>query len=86
LIPWEERDLPDLRSLLQNAPPGQARAWPPLTINLFIGPEGGFTQDEIAIARRYNLVPVTLGPRILRAETAGIVAGAAILYELGDMV
>jgi 16S rRNA U1498 N3-methylase RsmE len=30
-------------------------------------------------------VPVTLGPRILRAETAGIVAAAAILYELGDL-
>jgi 16S rRNA (uracil1498-N3)-methyltransferase len=49
LIPWEEKGLPDLRSLLQNAPPSQTRAWPPLTINIFIGPEGGFTPDEIAI-------------------------------------
>lgn len=85
LIPWEEEGLLNLRSLLQNAPAGYERRWPPLTINLFVGPEGGFTPDEISVARRYDLTPVTLGPRILRAETAGIVAAAAILYELGDM-
>jgi 16S rRNA (uracil1498-N3)-methyltransferase len=85
LIPWEQGSLPSLRKLLQNAPAGQERSWPPLTINLFIGPEGGFTQDEITQARGYGLLPVTLGPRILRAETAGIVAAAAILYELGDL-
>jgi 16S rRNA (uracil1498-N3)-methyltransferase len=50
-----------------------------------IGPEGGFSRDEVAVARRYGVTPVTLGPRILRAETAGVVAAAAILYELGDM-
>jgi 16S rRNA (uracil1498-N3)-methyltransferase len=85
LIPWEQGSPPSLRNLLQNAPAGHKRSWPPLTINLFIGPEGGFTQDEISQAQRYGLLPVTLGPRILRAETAGIVAAAAILYELGDL-
>jgi 16S rRNA (uracil1498-N3)-methyltransferase len=85
LIPWEEKGLPNLRGLLQNAPPGQTRTWPPLTISVFIGPEGGFTADEIAMAGRYGLVPATLGPRILRAETAGIVTATAILYELGDL-
>ena len=81
-----------LRDLLRDAPQDPAseianreQRWPPFTINLFIGPEGGFTRDEIAIARRYGLVPVTLGPRILRAETAGVVAAATILYELGDL-
>jgi 16S rRNA (uracil1498-N3)-methyltransferase len=85
LILWEQESLPSLRELLQTTPAGQERSWPPLTINLFVGPEGSFTPDEIAQARRYGLLPVKLGPRILRAETAGIVAAAAILYELGDL-
>jgi 16S rRNA (uracil1498-N3)-methyltransferase len=85
LIPWEEPGLRNLQAVVRNAPVGHERGWPPLTVSLFIGPEGGFTSDEIALAGRYNLVPVTLGPRILRAETAGIVAAAAILYELGDL-
>jgi 16S rRNA (uracil1498-N3)-methyltransferase len=85
LIPWEDEGLTSLRDLLQNAPPGHERNWPPFTINLFIGPEGGFTPKEIAVGQRYGLIPVTLGPRILRAETAGIAAAAAILYELGDL-
>ena len=57
----------------------------PFSINLFIGPEGGFTYEEVTLAQRYGIVPITLGPRILRAETAGLVAAAAILYELGDL-
>ncbi|MCX6739720.1 MAG: RsmE family RNA methyltransferase [Candidatus Parcubacteria bacterium] len=43
-------------------------------INLFIGPEGGFSQFEIDLARQNSLLPVSLGKRILRAETAAIVA------------
>lgn len=85
LIAWEAEGLLPLQSVLRTAPANWNRSWPPLTINLFIGPEGGFAVSEIDLARRYGLVPVTLGPRILRAETAGIVAAAAILYELGDM-
>jgi len=85
LIPWEEENHLSLRDLLRNAPPGREQSWPPFTIHLFIGPEGGFAPGEVAAARGYGLVPVTLGPRILRAETAGIVAAAAILYELGDL-
>jgi len=85
LILWEEEQQLSMRTLLREAPPGREQAWPPFTINLFIGPEGGFTPDEIAVARRYDLVPVTLGSRTLRAETAAVAASAAILYELGDM-
>ncbi|MFA5188056.1 MAG: RsmE family RNA methyltransferase [Patescibacteria group bacterium] len=44
------------------------------TINIFIGSEGGFSQFEIDLARQNSLIPVSLGKRILRAETAGIVA------------
>jgi 16S rRNA (uracil1498-N3)-methyltransferase len=92
LIPWEGEKTTSLRDLLRSAPRHVAREtanheqrWPPFAINLFIGPEGGFTPDEIAMARRYGLVPVTLGARILRAETASVVAAATILYELGDL-
>jgi 16S rRNA (uracil1498-N3)-methyltransferase len=85
LIPWEEAHDHDgegatsLRSVLQGAE--QA----PFSVNLFVGPEGGFTPDEVELARQYGLIPISLGPRILRAETAGLVAAAAILYELGDL-
>ncbi|MFN2168662.1 MAG: RsmE family RNA methyltransferase, partial [Anaerolineae bacterium] len=82
---WEEEQHLSMRSLLREAPPGREKAWPPFTINLFIGPEGGFTVEEIAVARRYDVVPVTLGSRTLRSETAAIAASAAVLYELGDM-
>jgi 16S rRNA (uracil1498-N3)-methyltransferase len=85
LIPWEEEDEQSLRTLLRTPPPGREQHWPPFAINLFIGPEGGFTPEEIELAGRYGLRPVTMGPRILRAETAGLVAGAAILYELDDL-
>jgi len=43
-------------------------------INIFVGPEGGFSPFEIDLARQNSLIPVSLGKRILRAETAGIVA------------
>jgi 16S rRNA (uracil1498-N3)-methyltransferase len=85
LIPWEGESDVALREVLRAAPPGGEQKGAPFALNLFIGPEGGFTADEIAVARRYGLLPVTLGPRILRAETAGLAATAAILYELGDM-
>ena len=85
LILWEGENRLSMRDLLRQAPPGREQAWPPFTINLFIGPEGGFTAEEIDVARRYRLVPVTMGARTLRAETAAIAASAAVLYELGDM-
>jgi len=85
LIFWEEKGPVGLRTLLRTAPPGREQRWPPFSINLFVGPEGGFEPGEVALARRYGLVPATMGPRILRAETAGLVAAAAILFELGDL-
>lgn len=54
-------------------------------IAVFIGPEGGFSQKEIKKAVEAEVVPVSLGPRILRTETAGLVACSLILYELGDL-
>ena len=57
----------------------------PFSISLFIGPEGGFTIQEVDQARRYGIAPVSLGPRILRAETAALVATAIVLYQLEDI-
>ncbi|NLO88728.1 MAG: 16S rRNA (uracil(1498)-N(3))-methyltransferase [Clostridia bacterium] len=52
---------------------------------LIIGPEGGFSQEEVERARKAGAVPASLGPRILRSETAGIVALGILMYELGDL-
>jgi len=54
-------------------------------VRLYVGPEGGFAPREVALAREAGIVPVSLGPRILRTETAGLVALSAVLYALGDM-
>ena len=56
-----------------------------IRIEVFIGPEGGFAQAEIELARNHGIVPVSLGPRILRAETAGVVAAATVMYEVGEV-
>ena len=53
-------------------------------INIIIGPEGGFDEKEIELAKEKGMSIVTLGPRILRCETAPIATLSAVLYELGD--
>ncbi len=54
-------------------------------ITLLAGPEGGFSKNEIAAAVQGGFISVSLGPRILRSETAPITAVSIIQYELGDM-
>jgi 16S rRNA (uracil1498-N3)-methyltransferase len=55
-------------------------------LNLFVGPEGGFSASEIALTQRPGQVmTVSLGPRILRTETAGPILAALALYQAGDM-
>lgn len=51
---------------------------------VFIGPEGGFSPEESALAESMGARLLTLGPRILRTETAPLAALAAIFYERGD--
>ena len=92
LMPWEEEERVNLKLVFgqkgeTKSKGKEALSFPskPFSVNLFIGPEGGFTLEEVVLAQRYGIVPITLGPRILRAETAGLVAAAAILYELGDL-
>lgn len=55
------------------------------SIGIFIGPEGGFTEEEIVLAKKENVLSITLGKRILRSETAGLVVLANIMYEMGDL-
>ncbi|WP_026476291.1 16S rRNA (uracil(1498)-N(3))-methyltransferase [Alkaliphilus transvaalensis] len=54
-------------------------------IGIWIGPEGGYTEKEVELAIAMDLKPITLGPRILRTETAGFALLSMIMYELGDL-
>lgn len=54
-------------------------------VMLIIGPEGGFTQEEAERIETCGGISVTLGPRILRAETAAVAALAVVQYEKGDL-
>ena len=60
-------------------------ATPPTSVAILIGPEGGFSHEETARACENGAIPVNLGPRILRTETAGVVVPALVLFELGEM-
>lgn len=57
---------------------------PLTTVSVLIGPEGGFGEDEIALARDHGFRICSLGPRVLRAETAPIAALAVVQALLGD--
>jgi len=54
----------------------------PKSVALLIGPEGGFTDQEFKLVCDAGATPVSLGPRILRTETAAVITAALILYEL----
>jgi len=57
----------------------------PRSVSVFVGPEGGFAPDEVTCARDAGARVITLGPRILRSETASPLLAALVLYELGDL-
>lgn len=54
-------------------------------LELFTGPEGGFSEEEVRMAGEKGFLTATLGRRILRAETAAIVALGIVQYQLGDL-
>ena len=54
-------------------------------IGIFVGPEGGFDESEIEAIENINGQSVSLGPRILRTETASVVASSIVLYELSEL-
>lgn len=78
-VPWELADPVPLRDRFES----EART--AHAILIVIGPEGGFSEDEITRAARAGAVPISLGTRILRTETAALVVLAALLYARGEI-
>jgi 16S rRNA (uracil1498-N3)-methyltransferase len=79
LLAWEEETSLDLKAALNKL------SKPPTEIALLIGPEGGITPAEVAQARNAGIETISLGRRILRAETAGPIAVAQILFHFNDV-
>ncbi len=78
LIPYElSEGMAETKKQIESVAPGQEVA-------VFIGPEGGFEEEEVELARAAGCVPVTLGKRILRTETAGLVVMAWLMYCLEE--
>ena len=76
LIPYELAEgMEKTREIMSGIQPGQSVA-------VFIGPEGGFESSEIEKAREIGVQSITLGKRILRTETAGLVTLAMLVYNL----
>ena len=82
VIPWERERAVSLRTTLKGA---KSRHGCISALSVFIGPEGGFSEEEIDLARSRGIVPVSLGNRVLRSETAGLATVTAVLYELGEL-
>ncbi len=78
LIAWEG----EFRRLIRSVLDGREAV---RDVTLFIGPEGGYEPDEIRAAESWGAVPVSLGRRILRTETAAVVGAALVLHELGEL-
>ncbi|MGB2856209.1 MAG: RsmE family RNA methyltransferase [Dehalococcoidia bacterium] len=81
LLPWEEEKVRGIGAVLAGLPKTENTP----EVSIFVGPEGGFSPHEVNFARSCGIEPVSLGSRILRAETAGLVAAAVTLYEFGEM-
>ena len=77
LVFWEEEEVCKLSDV--------STTNPPRSVAFLSGPEGGFSLEEIATARRYGFQTITLGPRILRAETAPIVILSLLQNRWGDL-
>ena len=79
LFLWEEARGESLRTALHRSDN------PPTSIALITGPEGGFSGEEAKQAELAGLLPVTLGRRILRCETAPICALSAVMFATGNL-
>lgn len=76
LIPYElAKGIKETREILSNIKLGQS-------VGIFIGPEGGFEEDEVQAAMEAGAKPVTLGKRILRTETAGMTMLSILMFTL----
>ena len=77
LIPYEQESEVSIKKALAGKTPE--------TVSVMIGPEGGFDEDEILLAKEAGVQSGTLGKRILRTETAPLTVASIVLYELGEM-
>jgi 16S rRNA (uracil1498-N3)-methyltransferase len=77
LIFWEEEQSLKIKDLPHKSQFDSAA--------VLIGPEGGFSLDEVEISRKYGFQSVSLGPRLLRTETAPLAAISIIQYHWGDL-
>lgn len=76
IVPYElAKGMGETKKILRGIKPGQS-------IGVFIGPEGGFEEDEIAKAMEAGAQPITLGHRILRTETAGLAILSVLMFQL----
>lgn len=76
MIPYElEEGMERTVQVIENIMPGQS-------IGIFIGPEGGFEEEEVEQAKSTGAEPVSLGKRILRTETAGLTTLSILMYHL----
>jgi 16S rRNA (uracil1498-N3)-methyltransferase len=78
VVLWEGEERSDLKTLLKEKETAA-------DFTGIIGPEGGFTGQEINLMRDAGIIPVSVGSRILRAETAAIALTTIIQYEWGDL-
>ena len=78
LIPYElAKDMAQTREVLSSIKPG-------MSVGIFIGPEGGFEEEEVEQAAAAGARPITLGRRILRTETAGMAVMSMLVYLLEE--
>jgi 16S rRNA (uracil1498-N3)-methyltransferase len=86
LTNWVSETAADVKLVLHcdvhSTPPLAAK---PQSVALLVGPEGGLTDEEVATAERHHFQPWQLGPRILRTETAPVVALSVIGAQWGDL-
>ena len=76
LIPYELAEgMEETRQIIADIRQGQS-------VGIFIGPEGGFEVEEVERAKMQGILPVTLGKRILRTETAGLTMLSILMYHL----
>lgn len=80
VVPYENATGFGIKSMVQKLDLNDIKS-----IGIMVGPEGGFEEEEIELLKSKGANIVTLGPRILRTETAGFTCTAILQYELGDV-
>ncbi len=79
IVFWEQSSEPLTAQRFSGGPAG------PASVLIVLGPEGGFAEEEVRAAVAAGFISASLGPRILRAETAAVAACAIVQYLFGDL-